>query len=264
MSSVFDGSELQNSVSWFKAKEVSDSVEGTYVDFRVQVGSKFYPTSVQMIYTLLQDNGSLINVSHGITHLRIHEKMQDIALGQKVGFIITGSKDKVEADGEKKIFFWEVKTNNEVNHEWVRNNQDVINAHTESPVALALLYVSKVTLEKMKEKSNYVPVVKPIKKLNVLYANSVSTNEPASQPAPTTPQPAPIVSTEPGMTTASIGSQSQDFSAKLNEVTEMAKKMGATDAESVKVIVKEKTGLDFTVDNIDAIVEKMKALSSPF
>lgn len=243
MSSVFDGSETKQFPQWFKPQNVGDRVEGTYVDYKVQIGSKNFPSSVQMIYTLKRDDGVYVNVSHGISHLIIHDKMQNFALGQKVGFLITGSKEKQIGEEMKTSYYWDVKSNGEIDQEWVNANQDVINAHDQSPVALALPHLTPVTLQKMKEVPTAKPVIKIAPTTNVEVVNNTAT-----------PTPPPATATPP----------TSDIATKLNEITELAKKFGAADAEGVKKTVIEKTGLEFITANLDAILEKMRALDLPF
>ena len=110
---------------WAKFTEAGDGVQGTYVG--KIVGQKDGFGWEQVIYQLLQDDGSIINVGMGLNKKVLNADMDRVKFGQLVGFkykgLVTYYDKRTKKEGKVKDFaLFEDPTL--VNEKWLKENKD--------------------------------------------------------------------------------------------------------------------------------------------
>ena len=203
--------------NFFKFEKVGDKVQGTMIS-RNDNSIDGY-NNPQTLVDLLQSNGTVITVSIRHSKIGLIKELENIKLGQIVGFLFSGTKENVGKQPTKYIRV--IHDPKFVNETWLKE------------------YNAK--LEKLNN---------PIAGLSV---NEIFPSTPDTQEihVPITPI-TPIAST--------VSAPVSD-SEKIKTIADLAKaKLGATTGDDVQKKVVEKFGLEFSVANLNTILEKLKSL----
>ena len=110
--------------TWFRFANAGDSVQGTYVG--KIIGQKDGYDNEQVIYQLLQEDGSIVNVAFGLNKKFIIQDMDTVNFGQIVGFVYKGKvsiKDKFGKIIEVNDFGLH-QDPKIVNEKWLEENKD--------------------------------------------------------------------------------------------------------------------------------------------
>ncbi len=110
---------------WAKFAVAGDTAQGTYVG--KIVGQKDGFGWEQIIYQLLQDDGSIVNVGMGLNKKVLNADMERVKFGQVVGFkfkgLVTYHDKRLNKEGKVKDFaLFESPT--VVNEKWLADNKD--------------------------------------------------------------------------------------------------------------------------------------------
>ena len=124
MVDIFKSAKEKVVPEWAKFVNAGDSVQGTYVG--KIVGQKDGYGNEQVIYQLLQEDGSVINVGFGLNKKVLNNDMLSVNFGQIIGFKYKGTlsvKDKFGKPVNVKDFglFQDPAT---VNETWLAENKD--------------------------------------------------------------------------------------------------------------------------------------------
>jgi len=124
MTDIFKDAKEKVMPTWASFKEAGDSVQGTYVG--KILGQKDGYGNEQVIYQLLQDDDTVVNVGFGLNKKFIIQDMDTVGFGQIVGFKFKGKiqvKDKFGKPVEVKDFglHQDSKITNEA---WLKENKD--------------------------------------------------------------------------------------------------------------------------------------------
>lgn len=219
MVNIFDEAKETVMPSWMKFQNPGDSVQGTYVG-KITGQIDGYGNE-QIVYQLLQEDGSVINVAFGLNKKFINSDMAKANFGQIVGFKYKGKitiKDKFGKAVEVKdvVLHQDPKI---VNAAWLKDN------------AGNMPQVTKATPKSAAEDTEDTG---DFKEFN-------------------TPEATEDV---PFSTAGSLTKEDQ-----LAVIQKLAKdKLGATDAQSTKDKVMEVTGIAFIPVNYTKIAEKLASM----
>ena len=220
MVNIFDAAKETVMPSWMKWVNPGDSVQGTYVG-KVTGQIDGYGNE-QIIYQLLQEDGSVMNVAFGLNKKFINADMAKANFGQIIGFKYKGKlmiKDKFGKAVEVKdvVLHQDPKI---VNEAWLKEN------------AGNMPKVTKATPRTSASDDEDLKVFD-----NVAAAASEPEDVPFSTPGSLTKED------------------------QLAVIQKLAKdKLGATDAQSTKEKVMEVTGIAFIPVNYTKIAEKLAAM----
>ena len=219
MVNIFDEAKEKTVPSWAKFVNNGDSVQGTYVG--KITGQKDGYGNEQIIYQLLQEDDSIINVGFGLNKKFLNKDMESVKFGQVIGFKYKGKvevKDKFGKPVSVKDF----------------------SLHQDPKI------VDEVWL---KENAGSMPTV-----TQAVNTPSAAAAKPAGFGDYDTPS-----TTENDVPFSSPGSLTNED--KLTVITKLAKeKLGVTGVAAVKEKVMESTGIAFIPVNYDKITEKLIAL----
>jgi len=207
--------------TWAKFENDGDTVQGTYVGKIVgQIDNYGHE---QIIYQLLQDDGSILNVGFGLNKKFLIQEMEGVNWGQIVGFIFKGTisvKDKRRPGNMVDVKDYRVHQDSKiVDQKWLDENKDNMPD---------VVYVS--------ETPNQVEIRKSKIEADKEF-EAVGTVQDQEEP--------PFLSVK----------------EKLSVIEKLAKdKLGSVDAETTKVAVMEKLGIAFIPVQYDSIIEKLTEL----
>lgn len=234
---IFDKVDVEETKNYFKFNEVGDKVQGTYVSKQESIDTYNNP---QTLVGLKQADGTIITVSVRHNKIGLLNELNKASLGQVIGFVFTGTK---ENPGRQPTKF-------------IRLVQDP-------------QYTDKEWLAEQAKKNDITAGMTPQDLFpdapavtSTVAAAPAQTTEPVAAPAPVdmpagTPVATPVTPT-PVETPAA---PTMGDSEKIKAIAELAKeKFGASTAEEVKAEVMKNTNLEFTIPNLDIILEKMKSL----
>ena len=85
----FDDANIAQA-NWFKFEKIGDSIKGTLIAVRQQAGRDNYPD--QEVYELKTEEGEIWNVGFSVEKTYVTNRMRNVKLGQKVGFMF---KDEI-------------------------------------------------------------------------------------------------------------------------------------------------------------------------
>jgi len=222
MIDIFEQASEKVMPEWAKFINAGDGVQGTYIG--KIVGQIDGYGNEQIIYQLLQEDGkTIINVGLGLNKKMLNRDMEAVNFGQIIGFKYKGLvsvPDKRQPG--KNLNVKDIVLHQDtkiVNAEWLEANKASMPEVTKVAPAAA----------KNENLDNFVKEVKEEKK-------APAEDVPFSSPSSLT---------------------NED---KLAAITKLAQeKLEATDEQSVKEKVMEKTSIAFIPVNYDAILEKLAA-----
>ena len=121
---IFESAKEKVMPSWAKFTNAGDSAQGTYIG--KIVGQIDGYGNEQIIYQLLQDDDTVVNVGFGLNKKVMNNDMATVRFGQIIGFKYKGKiavKDKFGKTVEVKDFslFQDPKITNKV---WLEENKD--------------------------------------------------------------------------------------------------------------------------------------------
>jgi hypothetical protein len=217
---IFSEAKEKAMPQWMKFVNPGDSVQGTYVG--KIIGQFDGYGNEQIIYQILQDDGSIMNVGFGLNKKFINNDMATVKFGQIIGFKYKGKvlvKDKFGKQVEVKDYSLH-QDPKIVNAVWLKENIDNMPEVTVSEQSAAEAQANKdfeaITTEVKTQDSEDVPFSSP----------GSLTNE-----------------------------------DKLAVIMKLAKdKLGATDLQSVKDKVMGATGIAFIPLQYDKITETLSAM----
>lgn len=124
--------------TWAKFANAGDTVQGTYVGKIVGQKSPAF-NQEQIVYQLLQDDGSILNVAFGLNKKVLIQDMEAVNFGQIIGFEYKGTISvKNRATGMMvNVKDYSLRQDPSiVNEEWLKENKDnmpkVVQATNES------------------------------------------------------------------------------------------------------------------------------------
>jgi len=228
---IFDLVDYETSYDYFKFVEVGDKVQGTYVSRNDRSVDGYQ--NPQTLVGLLQEDGTVKTISIRHTKVGLLEELDKVRLGQIIGFTFTGTKDNPGKQPTKFIKL--VHDPKYIDETWL-TEYNKRQAELANPTA-------GMTVEQIFPTEPVAPAA--------IAATAV----------PTTPT-ATTISTSELEASLAVGSpESMTDSEKIMEIASLAKtKLGALTTEEVKVKVLEKTGLEFSVANLNQIMAKLQAL----
>lgn len=124
MVNIFDDAKEKVMPSWAKFVNPGDSAQGTYVG--KIVGAIDGYGNEQIVYQLLQGDGSIVNVGFGLNKKILHQDMSMVNFGQIVGFKFKGKlmvKDKFGKPVEVKDYGLH-QDPKIVDTKWLEENKD--------------------------------------------------------------------------------------------------------------------------------------------
>lgn len=95
MLDIFNDATPQNG-TFFKFKEIGDSVQGTYINKREGIDGYGNP---QIIYIIKDSTGAIWNVAYRKTNEIIQKQMNEVHFGQIVGFRFDAKKESKKSPG---------------------------------------------------------------------------------------------------------------------------------------------------------------------
>jgi len=206
--------------TWAKFSEDGDSAQGTYVG-KIEGQIDGYGNK-QVIYQILQDDNSVVNVGFGVNKKFIIGQMETVNFGQIIGFVYKGKvkfKDKFGKTLEVKDFGLHQQANI-VNDEWLKENKD------------NMPEVVRVSDEPLDE----------------IAQSKIDANKTFNSIQDTEEAPFPKTEDKPELTE----------SDKLGVIEKLAKdKLDSNDVETTKAKVMEKTGIAFIPLNYDSIIAEL-------
>lgn len=124
MTNIFESVPEKVMPTWMKFTNAGDSIQGTYVG--KITGQRDGYGNEQVIYQLLQEDGTVMNVGFGVNKKFINQDMDKVKFGQIVGFKYKGMisvKDKFDKPVNVKDFalYQDPKI---VNAAWLKENAD--------------------------------------------------------------------------------------------------------------------------------------------
>ena len=120
---------------WAKFEKAGDKVQGTLIGVIKNQASPMYPTSLQHIYQLLQEDGSILNVAFGVNKKVLHANMEQVKFGQIVGFIYNGIKNVNNRHTGQMVNVKDysvVEDSTVVDEKWLEENKDSMPKITEA------------------------------------------------------------------------------------------------------------------------------------
>ena len=121
---IFEDAKERAMPQWAKFTNAGDSAQGTYVG--KIVGAIDGYGNEQIIYQLLQEDGTLQNVGFGLNKKVLNQEMSTVKFGQVVGFRFKGKiqvKDKFGKPVEVKDFAVH-QDSKIVDEKWLSDNKD--------------------------------------------------------------------------------------------------------------------------------------------
>ena len=109
---------------WAKFVNAGDSVQGTYVG--KIVGQKDGYNNEQIIYQLLQEDGSVTNVGFGLNKKVLNADMQSVKFGQIIGFKFKGTVNITDRRTGKNVGVKDFALHQDpkiVDAKWLQENQ---------------------------------------------------------------------------------------------------------------------------------------------
>jgi hypothetical protein len=222
MVNIFEEAKETVMPSWMKFQNPGDSVQGTYVG--KILGQIDGYGNEQIVYQLLQEDGSVMNVGFGLNKKFINADMAKANFGQIVGFKYKGKitiKDKFGKAVEVKdvVLHQDPKI---VNEAWLKDNAGNMPKVTQAAAK---------TAEDTEDTGDFKAFD------NVADAATEPEDVPFSTPSSLTKED------------------------QLAVIQKLAKdKLGATDEQSTKEKVMEVTGIAFIPVNYTKIAEKLAAM----
>jgi len=104
MTNIFDSAKEKVMPQWMKFVNPGDSVQGTYIGKITGMVDGF--KNEQIVYQLLQDDGSIMNVGFGLNKKFLNRDMETVTFGQIIGFKYKG---KVSVKNKRTGLTSEVK-----------------------------------------------------------------------------------------------------------------------------------------------------------
>ena len=138
MVNIFDSAKEKVMPQWMKFTTAGDSVQGTYIG--KITGQKDNYGNEQIIYQLLQEDGSVINVGFGLNKKFLNTDMESVKFGQIIGFRYKGTVDVKDKRSGKIVSVKDFSLHQDpkiVNDVWLKENAGNM------PVAVKSTYVSK-------------------------------------------------------------------------------------------------------------------------
>lgn len=220
MVDIFNAVKEKVMPTWAKFTNPGDGFQGTYVG--KITGQKDGYGNEQIIYQLLQEDGTVVNVGFGLNKKFLHQDLKDAKFGQIIGFRYKGTiqvKNKLGKMVDVKDY--------------------------------AVHQDPKIVDEKwLKEHKDDMPTVTHV-------ASSDASGDEHFDNLPDAGSTED--SDENDVPFSSEGSLTNED--KLAVIAKLATdKLGATDEGSVKAVVMEKTGIAFIPVNYDKILDALKAL----
>lgn len=216
--------------TWAKFTNPGDSVQGTYIG--KIVGQKDGYGNEQVIYQLLQKDGSVVNVGFGLNKKFLIQDMNKVNFGQIVGFKFKGTvsvKNKVGKMVDVKDYGLH-QDPKIVDKEWLDANKDSM--PTVTKVQEATEY-DEMAAAKVLADAQFEEIGKPEKEEAKVEDEDVAFS--------------------------SKGSLTNED--KLKAIEKLAKdKLGTTDLETAKTKVMEILKVAFIPINFDDIIEKLTAM----
>jgi hypothetical protein len=212
---IFAEAKEKTMPTWMKFVNAGDKVQGTYIG-KITGQIDGYGNE-QIIYQLLQEDGSVMNVGFGLNKKFLNRDMETVRFGQVIGFIYKGTIEIKDKFGKvTKVKDYGIHQDPKiVNAEWLKENEGNM------PVVTKAEPATKSTAEDDFGDFNQKP----------------TDDVPFSTPGSLT---------------------NED---KLAVIEKLAKdKLGATDANSAKVLVMEKIGIAVIPVQFDKIIEALTKL----
>ena len=138
MVNIFDSAKEKVMPQLMKFTTAGDSVQGTYIG--KITGQKDNYGNEQIIYQLLQEDGSVINVGFGLNKKFLNTDMESVKFGQIIGFRYKGTVDVKDKRSGKIVSVKDFSLHQDpkiVNDVWLKENAGNM------PVAVKSTYVSK-------------------------------------------------------------------------------------------------------------------------
>lgn len=218
MVDIFSETRGSSAPKWASFKEAGDSYQGTYVG--KIVGAKDSFGNEQIIYQLLQEDGSVINVAMSLGKKAINQDMEHVKFGQIVGFKYKGM-----------VTFFDKRTKKDAQAKDFALHQDP----------------SIVDAKWLEENKNHMPTVTRVSTAAADAANAEADKEFAG-----------MASNEEDIPFSSAGNLTNED--KLKVIEKLATDKLGADATTMKAKVMEKTGLAFVSINYDKIIEALTTL----
>jgi len=218
---IFTAAKEKTMPQWAKFANAGDGVQGTYIG-KITGQHDSYQNE-QIIYQLLQDDGSVVNVAFGLNKKFINQDMDKVAFGQIIGFRYKGIVKVMDKRTGKEVSVKDYSLHQDpkiVNAVWVKENLN--NMPT----------VTRVVAEEQSEASK-------------AFDNINKTEIEASQ-----------LEDIPFSSESSLTNED-----KLAVITKLSKdKLGANDLQTVKDKVMEVTGIAFIPVNYSKIIDVLSAM----
>jgi len=236
MTDIFtEGKQIQT--AWAKFENIGDSYQGTYVGQRKAIDSYSNP---QIIYELMGEDGTIINVGVKETKTNLIKQMSHINYGQIVGFKFTEQIPNKNQPG-KMINIVNVFADSSIKNErWLVEQAE------------------QAALRGGDQEMTAVDLNKPI--TTTAPPVSAGSSQPVQPLTVGTVRPAPAVMTTAQTPDVPFESQPTDTD-KLKTISELAQaKLGVTDPASVKDEVMGLTKLAFISSNLDQMITILRSL----
>jgi len=220
MTNIFEAAKEKIMPTWMKFINAGDSVQGTYVG--KIVGQIDGYGNEQIIYQLLQDDGTVMNVGFGVNKKFLNQDMESVKFGQIIGFKYKGTisvKDKFGKPVNVKDFALH-QDPKIVNETWLKENEGNMPEVTRVSKSDA-----SVSAKEDFGAFNNVPKEKEVDDVPFSSEGSLTNED------------------------------------KLAVIEKLAKdKLGVTDPSLVKDKVMETLGVAFIPVNFSSIIEKLKTM----
>jgi len=225
MTDIFKEAKEQTIPTWAKFAEAGDSVQGTYI-MKI-TGQKDGYDNEQVIYQLLQDDESVVNVGFGLNKKFIIQDMEQVNFGQIIGFKFKGKiqiPDKKRPGNTIEVKDFGLHQDPKiVDTKWLEANKDNMPQVTQATVDPA---IAQSAIDANKE------------------FNAAPTEGKDGNDVPF----------------SSEGSLTEED--KLGVIEKLAKdKLGATNQDDAKIKVMEKFSLACIPLNYDQIIEQLKTIA---
>lgn len=125
MVDIFNETKEKSQPTWAKFVNAGDSYQGTYVG-KIE-GVKDSYGNEQIVYQLLQDDDSIINVGFGLNKKVLNQDMQTVKFGQIIGFRYKGTVEIKDRRTGKMINVKDFDMRQDpkiVNQKWLEENKN--------------------------------------------------------------------------------------------------------------------------------------------
>lgn len=122
MLDIFNSATPQNG-KFFKFKEIGDSIQGTYINKREGIDGYGNP---QIIYVIKDSVGEVWNIAYRKTNEVIQKQMDEVHLGQIVGFRLDAKKDNKKVPGTTMNIINQYSDPKFVDHAWLEERKKIV------------------------------------------------------------------------------------------------------------------------------------------